>query len=268
MNQGQQDMIDLLNKVEELDPELADHIYESDSFGACIKHPLVFSMMHFPQQNALVNNQLRHKKEALAKAEAKGDWHTYIFLHERPHRVDAFIEIMDRLSDSDYWGTLGGIWIDSENIRQNPRIWQMLLRSNRPEREAIMDEGERDDLAAMPESIVVYQGHTNRRHDGWSWTTSRETAEWFAHRFADFERARPVVTQGTVRRSNVIAYFTGRNESEIVADRRSVRNRTVTEISPREGTFNASRPVVTMTTSSNSTNTVANAFLMTNGTTL
>lgn len=227
------EMSALLNKQEELDPELADYLEDVGQFGPCIRHPLVYSMVHFPQQNAWVNNQLRAKQKAVASAKAEKEWHSFIYLHERPYRVGAFIEIMHLMTDEQYWHNLSSIWIDSENIRQNPRVWEQLLRSKRPEREAIMDDEEREALAAMPGLIVVYQGHTKKRHDGWSWTTDKAKAEWFAQRFSDFESSAPMLTQGVVYKRSVVAYFTGRGESEIVAPRTAVKERKVTELVKR-----------------------------------
>jgi len=77
----------------------------------------------------------------------------------------------------------------------------------------------------LPAWIPVFQGHTNESHDGWSWTTNKSTAEWFAQRFADFEDATPVVTSGTVRRCDVLAFFTRRGENEILVKRGLVKNK-------------------------------------------
>jgi len=226
-------MNELLQRQEELDPELVPYLHNRNHLGPCIQHPLVYSMMHFPALNAMVNAQLRYKKEALDAAWEANDWHSYIWLHERPYRINAFQEVMDLMSDQAYWKLLGEAWIDSENIRQSPQVWQELMRSKRPEREAIMDEGELAELAAMSDVIPVYQGHTARKHDGWSWTINRVKAEWFAHRFSMFESSPPVLTEGIVYKRNVIAYFTSRGESEIVADRRNVKERKSTNLEPK-----------------------------------
>lgn len=203
---------------EPLDPELGLHVYEG-SLGMMIKHPLVFSICHHPVLNAMMNAQLRAKKDALAVALAEQDWSSYIWLHERPYRVDGFIKVQRFMSDSDYWELLGQAWIDSENIPQNPGLWYELLGSDRPERECIMDDDEREALAAAPDHLVVFQGHTTRRDDGWSWTLSLATAEWFAERFARLEGGRPRVTTAIASKVDVIAYFTRRNESEVLIDR-------------------------------------------------
>ena len=60
-----------------------------------------------------------------------------------------------------------------------------------------------------------------------SWTLSRKTAVWFAERFRPEE---PVVGEGRCCKEDILAYFTGRGEEEIVIDPRAVRN--IREIQP------------------------------------
>lgn len=239
-------------EYEELDPELAACIYPSVHFGDSIKHPLVYSVMHFPALNKRCNAQLRSKKELLIQAEAEGDWHHYVFLHERPYRVQGFMAVMYKMSDTMYWDLLGEIWIDSENIRQNPRVWQTLMGSKRHGRHAMMSAEELADLAAMPAVIPVYQGHTSRRHDGWSWTTDRTKAEWFAHRFASMEGDPPALTSGTVNKADVITYFARRGESEIVAPRAKVKGKETLNL-PRQVTTNNAALSNDINTSNNTT---------------
>lgn len=219
IDERSQKLLDFIGEPEELDPALIPYLSESENGWLMIRHPLVYSIVHSPPLNKLVNAQLRAKRAAVDLAYDKNDWHSYIWLHERPYRVDAFQEIMEWMSDEQYWSLLGDIWIDSENIRQNPDEWEELLNSERPLRAFIMDDDERADLDDMPAVITVYQGHTTVRDDGWSWTTERETALWFAHRFANLEQGTAALSTGTVNKADVLAYFTGRNESEILVER-------------------------------------------------
>jgi hypothetical protein len=244
--------------AEELDPELAAHRYTTELGWDCIKHPWVFSIHHHDAMNHMVNQQLAYKREAIGKAMENKQWHSFVFLHERAYRVDGFKQIAKHMSDEQYWDLLSNIWRDSENIRERPKVWERLLRSNRPGREHMMDEEEREQLAAMDDTIEVFQGHTDERDDGWSWTIQLETAQWFAYRFADFEHATPVVSYGVVDKDNVVAYLTGRNEAEILVPRSAVKITGVKPLKPREGTFNDARPIVNMilTTSNNTTTTV------------
>lgn len=218
-----EDLLDFWGDAEELDPELLAYVEEIPPFGTSIRHPLVYSIIHTEVLNAYVNRQLRQKKQAVNEALRAKNWHTYVWLHERPYRVKAFRSVSGRMNDATYWDMLADIWIDSENIRQNPRVWQSLLSAKRPNREAMMNSSERDELANMPDTIKVFQGHTTDRDDGWSWTVKRPTAEWFARRFASMETGQPVITIGQVKKANVLAYLNGRNEAEILVDRRKVQ---------------------------------------------
>ena len=67
-----------------------------------------------------------------------------------------------------------------------------LLRSDRPERYAIMTENERAVLADLPDEVTVWRGDTD--DPGWSWTLKREVAEWFAR-----QRERVYGGQGRLR---------------------------------------------------------------------
>jgi len=236
MNQTQtpEEIVDqfvaMFGEYEELDPELAAYADEDSVIGTSIRHPLVYSMMHIPQLNARTNQRLRDKQEALDEAWDTGKWHTYVFLYERPWRLHGFQEVEEELTDVAYWDLLAEIWIDSENIRQNVDEWTGLLRSDRGSREAMMSDKDQALLAAMPDQIVVYQGHTGARDDGWSWTTERNVAVWFAHRFAGLERDVPVLTQGVVDKTDVLAYFTNRNESEVLVPHELVRDITSTNL--------------------------------------
>ena len=245
---------------EDLDPELERYHYESENGWDVIKHPLVFSICHTPHQNKMVNQQLAYKKGAIRKALKEGEWHSYVFLHERPFRVDAFKRIAKRMSDEQYWDLLSECWIDSENIRENPTVWQGLLRSKRPGRENMMSYADRELLVRFPESIEVFQGHTDERDDGWSWTIDRSKAEWFARRFADFEHADPVLSFGVAHKKDVIAFLTNRGESEILIPRSKVKICGVTPV--RRNTTEASGGGAMVRHQS-----VADAFQYINGTT-
>ena len=206
------------HEPEELDPALEACLFMHDDGWVSLKHPLVYSIMHNPMFNRMVNVQFKHKKKALAQAELDGDWATYIWLHERPYRSGALAAIADRLDGPTYWELLASVWIDSENIVQMRDQWDELLADTREGREFMMSDDERAALAALPELITVYQGHTDERDDGWSWTTDRDIAEWFAGRFANLEGGEPRMTIGNVARRSVVAYLLRRNEYEVLVN--------------------------------------------------
>ncbi len=183
-----------------------------------MRHPLLYSVPYIPALNRILNIQFLAKKSAIVEAEATNNWTRFLILHERPWRGEAFASIAKRLTDTEYWTELSWLWQDSENIPENPDLWDRLLRSTRPEREQMMSADERAALAALPEELVIYQGHTSVREDGWSYTTQRSVAEWFARRFSDLESGAPIVTTASVSKENVVAYLLGRGEYEILTD--------------------------------------------------
>lgn len=203
---------------EELDPDLVPFLCEHDFLGTCLKHPLVFAIPYVPMMNKMYNASLNAKVDALAAALQQRNWTQYLLFYERPYRIEAFYNVMSLMEPWEYWEQLGRLWIDSENIREFPELWEDLLRSDIPHRQSIMTDEERDALDELPETFIIYQGHTNIRDDGWSWTTEKSVAVWFARRFASMEECEPRLTTALVEKRNVIAYFLGRNESEIVVD--------------------------------------------------
>lgn len=210
---------ELMERQEELDPDLEPYYEEEGALGCpSIRHPLVYSVMHAPGMNAMVNMQLRSKKEALNRAFLAKDWGSYIFLHERPYRLDAFMAINDLMTDEQYWHHLGGIWTDSENIWQNEQDWRIAMTSERPGRAEMMDDEERRVLAEDLQSVVeVHRGFVlDGREEGMSWTKNKVVAKFFARRFARDGQPRYVAT-GKVHRDNILGYFDGRSEYEIVA---------------------------------------------------
>lgn len=210
---------------EPLDPELERYLIEGDdglSF-TMLKHPLVFEIPFVPMLAYRANDFLKYKQKAVRKAMREHNWSQVIWLHERAFRWQALRGIRRKVGHRQYWELLGMVWVDSENIWQNLDIVPGMLTAQRPGRRYIMSPEEQAALAAMPAVLTVYRGYTDPRGTrlGWSWTLDRDKAAWFAKRLASSDEE-PVVVTGTVSRDKVIAYFTGRGESEIVTDPKEV----------------------------------------------
>lgn len=210
------DLAELLGRQEDLDPELACCETQS-AIGPVIKHPLLFAVPYVPAMNAMINQAFRAKRAAVEEAQNSRRWEHYLWLHERPYRVWAFARIAGQLDDRDYWEQLGRLWTDSENIFEAEALWLRLLTD--PARlacRALMMTGEeRAHLAGLPDRITVYRGYSQPgRGNGMSWTLSRDVARRFALRFTVDTRGR--IARREVDKCDVIAYFGGRGEQEIV----------------------------------------------------
>jgi hypothetical protein len=191
----------------------------------------VYSILHSPNQNAMVNAQLKAKQEAVSKAFLAKKWSSCIYLHERPYRLDAFMAVCDRFTDEEYWDLLGSIWTDSENIHQNESGWRLAMTSDRPGREVMMDAEELAVLNNDLDDIVdVYRGFCYPgREQGMSWTKNPVVAKFFARRLAEPDQTRYLAT-GRVKRDKILAYFDGRSEYECVVLPEDVEDIKITEL--------------------------------------
>lgn len=208
---------DLLATQEALDPELQKYLEVTNNYEV-LRHPLVYSVPYTPHWNALHNRLLKHKKETLAEALEHERWSTFINLHERPWRLDAFKKIEKLMPDHLYWKTLSDIWTDSENIFENAALWKHYLTSNRPCRESFMNAEEQKTLEALPSVFKIYRGYKlghNSHHPkkGMSYTLDKAIALWFAKRYGTDDGK---VTTKTVNKKEVFALLLRRSEQEII----------------------------------------------------
>jgi len=200
-----------MNTKEDLIPELVDYVDEPDEkFGfVFIRHPLINELYCEPM-NAVINARYKLKTEAVEEAREKGKWSEFVWLHERPFRFGALLEV---LSDgAGYWEAeslteaemelVAEVWIDAENPGVNREFWLPLFEA--------MDCPE---LETLPDTFTIYRGTgADDDNNGISWTLSEETAEFFANRFRDDG----VVLTREINRSDALFYTNGRGEEEII----------------------------------------------------
>jgi hypothetical protein len=163
--------------------------------------------------NSLLNRQLEERKKLSEDYLKEKDFSSYVFVHERPYRLWAFIKIKDKLDDKSYWELLSDIWIDSENIYQNQQTWKLLLKSKRSNKEFFMDKKERKSFNKLQEEITVYRGHDGKNEKGFSYTLSKEKAKWFAQRF---NSQNSQIKELTIKKEDAFALLMRRGEQEII----------------------------------------------------
>lgn len=204
-------VIQLLRSMNEpLNPELVPYL-EDGALGKQLRHPLVYlvPMWDNGRANAYYAQKVRDSNSALQEKR----YSSFVYLHERPYRLDAFIQIADQLTDTEYWKLLGSIWTDTENQWQNLDKWDELLNSDRPQRQYLMTQEEDEFLRSLPDNVVIYRGcQKGLNQKGLSWTLKRDKAKFFANRLGK----RGIVLQRTISREQIVAVFLGRNEWEVV----------------------------------------------------
>ena len=204
-------IFDLLEQDQKtkLYPELEQYIVETP-IGLYIKHPLVFQ----PYLSAtLANQQLEQKYKFLRKALKTKNFNQYIFLHERPYRINAFQDIKKDLDNKTYWRLLSNIWTDTENSWQDIETWKKLFKSKRNKKENLMGGQELATYESLDNELIIYRGCVKGLNEnGLSWTLNKDQAEWFAKRF-DKDG---IVIEKRINKKNIVAYFNSRGEEEVV----------------------------------------------------
>jgi len=206
----------LLNTKDELHPDLMPYYTPAEDGGMeMVKHPFCYSVPHSQNMNALVNERYRLIKDHMAKLWDEGKWSRFIFLHERPYRLDAFLQTLEFLTDEEFNELLAEIWVDSENIWQNKTAWENLFKYEAFNKNLFMSDDDLASYKSLPEKFTIYRGTKPNRELGMSWTLDEDKAAWFARRLTR-KSEKAIVIQAEMTKEHTLAYLGERNESEII----------------------------------------------------
>ena len=137
----------------------------------------------------------------------------------KPYRL-TFMKYAGRyLSKKDFAEMLCAAWITSENPNSDVNVSQseLLQMFRSADKSLLMTAEERKRLDELDNPVTVYRGVTPynaKSVRAMSWTLDYEKALWFAKRF-DSDGA---VYTAEIEKSNILALFDGRDESEIVVE--------------------------------------------------
>jgi len=223
----QQKMLEGATNPEPLHPDLQEFVVraspDSQLKWDVLKHPIVFGVPYTPVMNFFYNQQFALKMKALQQAFSEQDWHSYVFLHERPHRFEALEAIRPKLTGEAFWNLISSVWSDSENLWQvGPTRIRKLLKLYPGDRHHFMDDRETGFLSRLPDQFRVFRGHQRQNQKGFSWTLSYNKAMWFGRRYQPAGRAR--ISQGVVNKADIVGLVLHRNEMEVVVDPRHMRD--------------------------------------------
>ena len=208
--------LDIFDRVEDLHPDLQSGLQDHPSLGKILHHPLAIHVPYSTMMNAYINERYKHIQSQLKKYEEAEDWHMYIFTHERPYRFQIFLDVNDRILKEDYGDLVAALWIDSENIYQHRDAWVDVFRNAMILGSLLMDEEDWNRFIDLPETMTIYRGiQFQSQTEGLSWTLDRDKAIWFMNRWAR-KGTNPQLLVGKLDKEDVIAYYGGRGESEIV----------------------------------------------------
>ncbi len=125
----------------------------------------------------------------------------------------------------EYFQLIGQIWTDPELLGQSSSSLEFRLGifDSRPLSEHahhMMTPTEQDKLAQLPNEFIVFRGHAERLLYGMSWTTNCD----IALQYAIGSPSKSLISIGTVKKSEVIAFIDRWDEDEIIIPSSSVNN--------------------------------------------
>lgn len=123
------------------------------------------------------------------------------------------------LSRKDFSEILASAWIMCEAPHNDldMSINKLVAMFQSVDPKTLMDEDEYREFQGLGDTLTVYRGVTAYNAENikaLSWTLSRQTAEWFAHRFGEDG----TVYEATITKEHIYALFNGRNESEVIVN--------------------------------------------------
>ena len=123
------------------------------------------------------------------------------------------------LSEKDFAELLADAWIRTEAPNNDPNLSKRDLLSlfKATDPTLLMDEEDYQQFQDLDDVVTVYRGVTSmnaKNVKALSWTLDRDTAEWFAHRFGE----NGTVYEAQIQKQHIYAYFSGRNEDEVIVD--------------------------------------------------
>ena len=196
-----------------------------------VHHPFASSgFMMLPGTNEILDitasMESREKwRDYLGKKidEAKTAYEIFLMLN-KTYALTFIKYAKDGLSAAEFSEILADAWIKSEapNMDVNVSKTELVGLFNQADKQSLMTEDEQKRFADLTETVTVYRGVTSynaKNVRALSWTLDRSKAEWFAHRFGEDGK----VYQAQIKKADILAIFTSRNESEVVLNPRKLQ---------------------------------------------
>lgn len=156
------------------------------------------------------------------------DWNI-IKISTQPNNLqDILIQHQNKMGDEVYWNFIAHCYIMSDMAHANKFILNYFLKNKRPNKHFLMTEEERAFLNNLPEKITIYRGCSKKEIKSkklrYSWTLNKSVAEYFAFEYINFaieksidkDKSKYEVIERTIDKSEIYAYFEGREEEEIL----------------------------------------------------
>lgn len=206
-------------------------IYAMMGMGAVIhpvfeRNPFIQTKDGKMQAYDILNDRKALKKAIAIKKSQIRDCNTVkklMFVIRKAYRLKFLKTIKEYLDKKEFSELLGEIWIDVENPNEDDiGIETFLEWFSEADKESLMSDEEWNTYNSLPDEVRVYRGVGEQGNPkGLSWTLNEEKAQWFADRFQMLGGEGYVLT-AMARKSDMLAYFSRREEDEVIIDGRKL----------------------------------------------
>lgn len=189
-----------------LEPYLQRNIKQMGGFTFIHCPEIVTLYCGNPREDELLNMRYNMMKKERQLALANGEYRKYIFLTEKPYRLEAFLYILNNTNCLYEFlaEILLDVWMHTEYQSMNKKIWVSLFMHFKDSKTF------QNTKLKLPEKMTIWRGGAL---NGLSWTTDKDVAVKFANRFQDKE---PQIHCRRILKRDVICFLDGRDESEII----------------------------------------------------
>lgn len=197
-------------------------VEHSEKIPLFVSHPFLdTAITAIPAENGpeMINvlegdGETRFKAAVVARLKRIDTPIGFFLMLNKTYRFTFLDHIQRYLSDEDLGACLRFIWVDSEYTNSGSVFTkkQLLSLFRRSSKSTMMDEEELQVFRDLPERITVYRGTTSVNSKDlkvFSWTLSRERAEWYSRRFEDTVQK---VFQAEIPKEGALTYFSGDEE--------------------------------------------------------
>ncbi|SEO30589.1 hypothetical protein SAMN04490248_103256 [Salinihabitans flavidus] len=225
----------------ELPPEYHSYVVEDGPYGLQFCHPFchVLSFDVLPVSNLV--DTITSMSAIYEKNCANGDFESALYTVVKPYRRDYLLDLIYEHGVGSLYSAIRCVWVDVDWFWDYYDLWHEVwsrVQDSDDGRIQVISPEDRETFDALSDTLTVYRGFQwsedgdGCEECGWSWSLSKETAEWFARRWPG---GIPAVATVTVPKSAVLAYFNDRKEQEIVLMPDDLYGNTTVEELSRDG---------------------------------
>ena len=166
------------------------------------------------------------REEYKNKIDSAKDVLDILMIVRAPWRLTWLKYAKEEMSIEDFSVCLSEAWVTEEcpNGDANVSVRTSISWFKKANKRCLMNEDEYEMWENLPEEVLIYRGVSNGGTPlGLSWTTNKEKAKWFQHRF-DKSNSCGILQKARVNKKFILAYFDSRGEEELIVDALSIKN--------------------------------------------